>query len=52
MRLRPHHKKSYLSLNIKNNVLKANAAIDQHTIGVTKIINTIQPNKPCTPLKY
>lgn len=52
MRLRPHHKKFYLSSNIKNNVFKANAAIDQHTIDVAKIINTIPPTKPYTPLKY
>lgn len=56
MRHRPHHKKSYLSSNIKNNVLKANAIIDQHAIGVAKIINTIPPTvsqlKLYTPLKY
>lgn len=43
MRHRPHHKKFYLSSNIKNNVLKVNAIIDKHAIGVAKIINTIPP---------
>ena len=52
MRLRPHHKKFYLSSNIKNNVFKANAAINQHAIGVAKIINIIPPTKPYIPLKY